>query len=175
MAESLARQIVDAVVSRLGTIVADGGETYWYAPDRVFEWEALTQECLNLSVGNPATIYVVSPGDPEESTPATIGGRYLSVLPLDVSMVRWIGEQSDPFGSYLEPRGLVQDRMLRDVERRLVERVTTGSRDLVLGVTGALDLQVMTRDRSAENTSVPQWAIAIAGVRVQYTYSEGAP
>lgn len=174
MADSVYEQIVAAVKASIAAIIGDSGATYWYTPHKVIRWHALTEECLDASAGDSATIYVISPGEDEreQMTQGGTAGRNGGDARLTISLCqRYIpadGEQ--PFASQSVDRLLIQNRMAQDVEKKLnLDTTLVGSSGL------ARNLHVQAVDRSAETTWEEGWAIAFMHVRLQFDYVRATP
>ena len=182
MAEAIYTQIVAAVRTRLRTIVADAGATYWYTPSLVEEFPALTdeevlQKCAGLgsSPSAPATVYIISPGL-EEKSPATMGtsGKRKGRMMLDVSAAqRFTAATENPVEPPSPSRITVQSRMIRDIEKALLADQTSAAANL--GMAEVTDVEVTAADRTAENTWQKGWALAFLRVEILYHYPVGTP
>lgn len=167
MAESIHEQVVAAILTSLEAIVGDGGTTYWYTPSKVIRYGGFTDACLNPMVGDPATIYVLIPSE-EERTPFAMGGRWKARCILDiVAAQRFVPATEDPFNPPSPDRWQIQNRLARDIERKLLAGATVGGL--------AIDTEVQVVDRDPEDTHVDGWAVVLLRTLVEYEYAETAP
>lgn len=170
MAESKAEQIFEAVRAELAAIQGDGGTTYWNTTSQSLAAADLTADCLDSTVGDPATVYVVVPGV-ETRLPMALSGVRQGLLELDVIGAQaFTPETENPYTAPPPIRRTVQNRLARDIERALTQSAA------LLGSSGlALSVDVANVDRSAQNTYLSGWALVILGVHVLYQYVEALP
>lgn len=159
MAESLHTQVVAGLKTSLAGIVANGGVSYHYTPAAVASvlwWDE--EEQFDETLGGP--IYLIRPGEER-------------VLEADPQVTKFLAEifilLAQPFTTpdtahepAAIPRAVVQDRMIRDVLRKLL------ADPQLVSVGGAVenviaDELVVDRDRWVEG-----WAVAELRTVVQY-------
>jgi hypothetical protein len=64
MAESVANQVLDGIVTQMSAIVGDSGTTYWYTPTRVAKVAFHLDDDLDQTVAaSGQVIYLIRPGD----------------------------------------------------------------------------------------------------------------
>src|SRR5262245_49316540 len=185
MASPIYTQILEAMKARLLEIVGDGGESYFHTPFAVLIYPALTKECLRSDMGNPATIYVITPGLEEIAT-ATMGpqGRERSDAVVDLALAQYFVPQTeDPFNPPSPTRIEIQSQLARDAEKALLRDFVDGVVPTA-GVFGLLDpvlgnvitnVTVEAKDRTAENTWEEGWALVYLSVRLLFHYLPSAP
>jgi hypothetical protein len=159
--ESKHEQIEESIIVRLASIVSDGGVNWWFTPDRVIRYPAWTEACLDPSL---TTVYVLSPEE-EVDTEAGTGLTVKAQARLDLLLCTQYAGAENPFQVEPPSRGTLQNRMVRDVKKKLREDISLG------GLTRNLDF--VGTDRSAESTWEPKWAVVL--VRLLATYSYQAP
>jgi len=165
MAESIHEQVVAAIKTSLAAIVADGGSTYWYTPSAVVRYGGFSMECLSETKGS--TIIVLIPGE-EERVPFAMGGRWQARCMLDIAAAtQFAPVTEDPFNPPSPDRWQVQNRLARDIEKKLLAGATVGGL--------AIDTEVQVVDRDPEDTYVERWAVVFLRVLVIYEYTETAP
>jgi hypothetical protein len=171
VADPMATQIVDEMVDVLEAIVGDGGTTYHHKAARVVRAAGFTSACLDESIVDGA-IYVLVPGESERSRPGAMGGVRLSELPVDIVIALRFTDGDDPFNPPDPTRWDVQDQLLKDAEKALL------ASDVLNGRSAsqlAINVDIVEKDRSPENTFVEGWAVAFMAVRVMYQATEAAP
>jgi len=163
-AESLPEQIVAAMVTSLAAI---SGSTYHYPPDKVVRSSFFGEHCLDESVGDPATVYVLIPDvyEFEEQTFTHTAG----LLELDLVLMRRheVGGVENPFEPPTSSRWQVQNRMIHDVQTKLRADLTVGGR--------ALHTRLTLADVGAEETFEEMWAMAFLRVEVEYDFADTNP
>lgn len=173
MPSPMAEQIFDAMETALEAIVGDGGTTYSYTPAAVVRAHAFTAEVLDPSVSGDRVIYCLIPGDQQETRPGAFSRVRLSQLPVTViAAKRFDGATDNPFSPPSPSRWEVQELLIRDAERALLNSDSLNGR----GASPlAICLDVPERDRSTEETFVEGWALALLRVEVLYQYQDTAP
>lgn len=169
MAESRHSQIVEALRTRLAAIVGDGGSTYWYTPARVVRAQVYDRLLADDSVGTP--IYALRAGEEtheEESTGDAVsgGGIRARAEVFVLLMARTQAADDSPFGFDGETKALEQDRMIRDVLKKLWQDVTLG------GLATNLSDGQLVVDREVD---VEGWACVEVRLAVVYSYLAGTP
>lgn len=172
MSERVHTLVRDALIDRLESIAGDFGTTYWYTPSKVIFYPAFTEDLLDESVGNPATIYVVSPG-PRQKQPFTFG-KVLTIATFDITCAQRYRDSESAFSPPDVDRGKIQDRMTGDVEKALLKDFASDA-GTVFGRSDVHGVDVGSVDVTAENTWHESWALAFMPVQVHYTYAETTP
>lgn len=168
MAESKHSQIAAALKARFEAIVADGGGTYWYTPDRVARVQAYDRLLADKSLG---TVYAIRPGQEqhaEESTgDSSTGGIMAAEAEFFVLLLQpTAAVDNNPFGQDASTRSIEQDRVIRDFLRALLLDVTLDG--LVENL--IQDSLIVDRDVGVEG-----WAVAEARFVVRYSYPARTP
>jgi hypothetical protein len=166
--ESKHEQIEEAIKSRLASIVGDSGVNWWFTPDRVIRYPAFTEQCLDTSL---TTVYVLSPDEEEDAEASTgtaaTGGGIRAQARLDLVLATRYQGSEHPFQAEAPLRATLQNRMARDVKKKLRE-------DITLGGGLARNLDFILTDRGAE-THHPGWAIVAMRLLVTYWYQALVP
>jgi hypothetical protein len=171
MPESRAEQIAMAVAAQLRTIVGDGGTNYWYTPSRVVRVVTLDQTVLDTSMD---VVYAIS-ADRQEEQPRTNGPngiiRNTSYLTLTL-LKRYAPSTENPFKAVAPTRLTLQERMLRDVRKKLRAdvKLTIGGLDGVSTYVALPDAEL-----EPESTFIDGWACAFARCVVTSHYVMDTP
>ncbi len=177
MAESRAEQVAEALRAQLATIEGDGGNAYWYTPDRVIRTHVVDARVLDTSLD---VIYVVSP-EREEESPRTNGPngivRNTSFLTLTL-LKRFTPDTENQLQRPETPdpsdpaRATLQARMLRDVRKKLRSDVK-----LALGGADGVSTYVALPDTELgpEETYIEGWACVFARAVVTHHYVQDTP
>jgi hypothetical protein len=171
VAESLNEQIAVALQAKLASIVGDGGASYWYTPT-VIRTPGVSAALLDLDVATTAApaIYAVIPDEEEHLEEAS--GLMQAYMKIYLFLaVRFQPDKELPFDQSAPIRWTVQNRMVRDVLKKLLTDLTLGG--LVLNLFGGPGDRVLI-DRSAR-TYEDGWAIVFVHFRIFYGYQFGAP
>ncbi len=161
--ESKHEQIIQAIATRLRGIVGDAGVSYWYTPDVVIIPADFEPEVLNSTY---QTIYALI-ADYEDKRPVTFTETESDAY-MDLVVLRQFERvASSPFVSDPPTPATVQNRLLKDAEKRLRGDRTLGGL--------AVDMSISRADRAAEKTAVGGWAVGMLRLAVNYTYSDEAP
>jgi len=169
MAESIAEGVVEAIRTRLEGIAEDNGATYWFTPDRVIRTPTLTEQCLDASL---STIYALIPDEEEkvEEASLTLHGD----MRLDLALAtRFAPASENPLNPPDPDRWKLQNRMARDVQRRLLDDSTTPLS--WFGALGVENLEVLIIDRTPEHTFLQGWALVFLRIVVRYSHLVSAP
>lgn len=172
MAESIAEGIVEAIRTRIEGIAEDNGVNYW------FEWRAirtptLTEQCLDASLSaGAAALCALIPDEEEkvEEASLTLHGD----MRLDLALAtRFAPASENPLNPPDPDRWKLQNRMARDVQRRLLDDSTTPLS--WFGVLGVENLEVLIIDRTPEHTFLQGWALVFLRIVVRYSHLVSAP
>lgn len=163
MPEAIPDQVADAIVTQLQAIVGDLGATYWYTPGLVRRAHVVSDQVLQASL---ETIYVLTPDRKTEERKAfgtgsvpieatqfltlTLLGRFQTSNELNADPSRWT----------------IQERMKRDITKKLLEDPTLG------GLTFALDL---TDSIEEPENYVDGWAVVFQRLEARYVYDQATP
>ncbi len=169
MAESIAEQIAAALQAKLATIVGDAGVTYWYTPAYVARTPGVGKGLIDeaLVTADKPALYAVIPDEEEHVEDASQMMRAGQKIYLFLA-VRYQPTSELPYAQSAPIRWTVQNRMVRDVMKKLLSDVTLGG--LVLNL---FDGRILV-DRSAR-TYEDGWALVFIYFRVMYDYAFGAP
>jgi len=165
MAESIAEQIMVALQAKLAGIVADGGATYWYTPEKVARYFEFSDKVIARQY---AAYFVMVPDDMEAvEEPSFIVREDMSV---DIAgLVRIDQGVEDPFDpdSSIPLRNTVQHRILRDAKRALRQDVSLGGL--------AENVMIPTSELGPERTYLDGWALVFMRVVVEFSYDRNLP
>jgi hypothetical protein len=162
--ESNHEQIVAALRTLLQGIVADGGVTAWYTPDRVLRVPAFTESCLDSSL---ATIYCLSPAD-EDDEFRDSNRSVRSEMRVDLTVASQFTPSEDPFDQPDPDQWKIQSRLVRDVKKRIRSDYRLGGL--------CLWIDIPSTEYGAEQTdTLRDWAIAFLRLVIHYHYADTAP
>lgn len=165
MPESLPEQIAAALQTRFGAIVGDAGATYWYTVNKCLREPQFHGGCLN---DDHDTIYVLSPDVEEKQEEAT--GSIKSLLRMTLVVASKFRPKSEaPYSSEMPKRATVENRVIRDAEKKLREDVTLG------GALNVTNTEATIIDRDVELTYVEGWALGFLRLLVTYHHRYDAP
>lgn len=157
MAESIHTQVMNALVTALDAIAADGGTTYWYDVDSVAWVEAFDDDLLERARVAGA-VYLLRAGDERHEESETGEGvrAHMEVFLL-------VGTRLGDTVAHAK----VQDRLVRDALSVLWDSVQVAGLENIAG--DELGIFV-DRDRFK-----PGWALAEIRFEATYTYTGGTP
>ena len=142
MADPKPTQVKRAVVALLSSIAGDGGETYWYTPDRVYRFNTyndprLVDASVAKKQGGPAVIYGVSSsaGDGGAGVREGATSQVGVTLALVILALHSVDASIAP-----EDQDEIADRMERDITKALLSNVTLAN--LLTPSSGALVFNV---------------------------------
>jgi hypothetical protein len=166
MAESVANQVLDGIVTQMSAIVGDSGTTYWYTPTRVAKVAFHLDDDLDQTVAaSGQVIYLIRPGDEAHREGTT------SEMLADLEVVALLARRFEPASELAADadtptRVTVVNRLVRDYLRKLLSNV-----QFAAGVLNAAKDEILVnRDRSVEG-----WAVAEVRHTVSYSYLKEAP
>lgn len=172
-AEPRHEQVVGAVRTGLAVTGAD----YWYAPDRVIRAPALYEGCIAPGADGETIdcTYVIVP---DRTTRRSKASRVNEArMEIDVfGLKRLPREYSEINPQKLAVAGTTlretyQARLAADIEAKLLALV--GSQTM-RGL-GVYEIACTSDDRTAEETAIEGWALALLRVAITYTYPRATP
>lgn len=161
MAESKHEQVILALKAALEGIVADGGVSYWYSPDRVLRWPVCDAKCQDASLD---TIYVLSQSDVDDEQADSCSARAL--VRVDLTVIHKYEGIENPFLQADPIRETVQSRLERDVKKKVRADTTLGGL--------ALDVRIPVTTYGPE-TYWQGWAGVIMRLEIKYHYPKATP
>lgn len=165
MAEAKSEQIILALQAALEGIIADGGTTYHYSPDRVLRAPAFSQLCLDSSL---ETIYVLSPEDVADERVDSCSAKAL--VRVDLTALHKFETDENPFTHEQgnDPiRWTVQTRLERDVKKLIRTDEHLGGL--------AQEVRIPLTSYSPEETYFKGWACVFMRLEIKYHYPKATP
>lgn len=165
MAESIAEQIAEALKTALEGIVADGGTTYWYRPDKVLRVSFFPDQ-FTFDPAYGEVQYVLSP-DPEEIVEEGTSHQCKAELGFVLQVAKQHRVPTE--NPYLEQppiRWTVANRLIRDAVKRLDADVQLAGLAVNVNTVGIS----IDRDQYAEG-----WAMAQLRFTVSYDFNGATP
>ena len=165
MAESIAEQIAEALVSSLSGIVGDNGAAYWYTPDTVVRVSYFPNQWLPApEVGRVQ--YVLSPGSESVIEETTSNGAKAEAEFILQLCYLLDAATENPYEQIALTRWTVVNRMVRDAVKRLLSNVT------LTGLVGNVVSDSISIDREQYS---PRWAMAQLRFTVEYPFQADTP
>ena len=163
MAEARHEQIIVALKAALAGIVADGGTTYWYTPDRVLRAPAFSQMCLDSSLD---TIYVLSPVDVADERADSCSAKAL--VRVDLTAVRRFNPSTEnPYTQEAPIRWTIQTRLERDIKKLIRTDETLGGL--------SQEVRVPLTSYAPEETYFEGWACIFMRLEIKWHYPKATP
>jgi hypothetical protein len=170
VSQPLDDQIISAIVTSLGQIVADAGVTYWHTPGKVIRSHGFTERCLD---GTYASVYVVIPDRTE--TEKAGSKRVSSETFLDIVLAQKTSELEIPTSQPDPSRSRIQQQMVADVKKKLLSgSMTLGIADASLEDVNVPMVEygpeVQTQDAVLRQLYAEGWILAVLRVAVKYAH-----
>ena len=159
-----------AIKALLAGIVGTGGSPYWYTPAAVIRSPSFHGGCLHPTHD---VVYVIVPDRTirRKETARTLLGQ----IEFDVVAVKRLPpgySDQNPFAAASSTlRETYQARLAADVERKLIEDPALTA----LQGLGVSKLELVSDDRSAEDTALEGWACAFLRASCEYRYGFQSP
>lgn len=172
MAESVHEQIAAGLAAAFAAIVADGGASFWYTPDKVGRVTFYTDSLLRPEY---STLYVLRPGDENHREETSSGGVSVTAEFFVLIAKKLDVASEDPFDPARDTptRETVVNRVVRDAVKTLWANVQLGG--IVNGTVENIVTGSLFVERSAVELADVRWALAELRFEVLYSYLKGTP